>query len=271
MNLSSIASSGPATYQPAQRSAPTPEPFGQARADTGAAGDVFEKQTINDSEETTYAPPYSSEKTAIPSSDETEETETGDSRESEERDKTQTAETSDEAELSAEERKQIEELKARDQEVKAHEQAHVAAGGRYVRSGAQFEYQTGPDGEKYAVGGEVSIDVSKEPGDPRATITKMQTVIRAALAPAEPSAQDRAVAAKAAQMEMEARGEAMAESRATAMKDDASPSTDKPDATDKTGEAGTETTEAPETRQGARAYTAAMATATARQDINFYA
>lgn len=117
---------------------------------------------------------------------------------------------SEESDYTPEEEKEIRALKNRDTEVKAHEQAHIAAAGRYARGGASFEYQTGPDGEKYAVGGEVSIDVSKESGDPQATITKMQTVIRAALAPAEPSGQDRAVASKATRIEMDARAEAAA-------------------------------------------------------------
>lgn len=116
---------------------------------------------------------------------------------------------SDDSELSQEEQQEISKLQARDNEVKAHEQAHIAAGGQYVRGGAHFEYQTGPDGEKYAVGGEVSIDVSKESGDPQATITKMQVVIRAALAPANPSSQDRSVAAQATRIESEARAEAV--------------------------------------------------------------
>lgn len=116
---------------------------------------------------------------------------------------------SGDSELSQEELQLISKLKARDNEVKAHEQAHIAAGGQYVRGGAHFEYQTGPDGEKYAVGGEVSIDVSKESGDPQATITKMQVVIRAALAPANPSSQDRSVAAQATRIESEARAEAV--------------------------------------------------------------
>ncbi|MBU1169445.1 MAG: SprA-related family protein [Proteobacteria bacterium] len=114
------------------------------------------------------------------------------------------------SEYSPEEQKQISNLKARDTEVKAHEQAHIAAGGQYVRGGAHFEYQTGPDGKKYAVGGEVSIDASKEPGDPKATIAKMRTIIRAATAPANPSGQDRAVAANASRIEMEAQSEVMA-------------------------------------------------------------
>ncbi len=109
-------------------------------------------------------------------------------------------------ELSAEEVRQLEELQARDREVHAHEQAHIAAGGRYVRSGASYHYQTGPDGKKYAIGGEVSIDTSEE-NDPRATMRKMETVRKAALAPARPSAQDRAIAAQASRKMAEASAE----------------------------------------------------------------
>jgi hypothetical protein len=111
------------------------------------------------------------------------------------------------AELNVEEQKQVQDLKTRDREVRAHEQAHVAAGGRYVQGGASYDFQTGPDGRRYAVGGEVSIDASPVPGNPSATIQKAQTIKRAALAPAKPSAQDRAVAAKATNMEAEARTE----------------------------------------------------------------
>ncbi len=99
------------------------------------------------------------------------------------------------------------ELRQRDREVRAHEAAHAAAGGPYVRGGPSFQYTRGPDGRLYAVGGEVQIDVSPVSGDPEATIAKMQVVRRAALAPARPSAQDRAVAARAAQAEMRARME----------------------------------------------------------------
>ena len=110
-------------------------------------------------------------------------------------------------ELSDEEKQQVQELQTRDREVRAHEMAHVAAGGQYVRGGANLEYQTGPDGKRYAVGGEVSIDTSKVSNDPEATIRKMQVVKRAALAPAKPSPQDRSVAAQATQKEMQARQE----------------------------------------------------------------
>ncbi len=99
--------------------------------------------------------------------------------------------------LSEEKQKQIAKLKRRDRVVRAHEQAHIAAGGPYVRGGAHYVYQRGPDGKLYAIGGEVSIDVSPVPDDPKATIRKMQVVKRAALAPAQPSAQDYHIAAQA--------------------------------------------------------------------------
>lgn len=105
------------------------------------------------------------------------------------------------------EQRQVAELKSRDTQVRAHEAAHVAAGGGLVRGGASFQYKQGPDGKRYAVGGEVSIDASPVSGDPQATILKAQTVQRAALAPADPSAQDRRVAAQGSQMAAQARME----------------------------------------------------------------
>lgn len=96
------------------------------------------------------------------------------------------------------EQQQIEELKARDREVRLHEQAHARVGGQYAGP-PSYEYQRGPDGNNYAVGGQVMIDVAEVPNDPKATIDKMQTVRAAALAPAEPSGADRAIAADATQ------------------------------------------------------------------------
>jgi hypothetical protein len=116
----------------------------------------------------------------------------------------------DTVELSEKERKEVEALKARDKEVRAHEQAHKSAAGQYTKGGPSFEYQVGPDGKRYAVGGEVSIDLS-EGRTPEETIQKANTVRSAALAPAEPSAQDRKVAARATQMIQEARAEVASE------------------------------------------------------------
>lgn len=90
----------------------------------------------------------------------------------------------------------IAELANRDREVRAHEQAHAAVGGVHAGS-PTYTYTQGPDGKRYASGGEVGIDVGAIANDPQATITKMEIVIRAALAPAEPSGQDRSVASQA--------------------------------------------------------------------------
>ena len=101
-------------------------------------------------------------------------------------------------ELSAEEQVFVRELQARDREVRAHEQAHASVGGIYA-SAPTYDYVTGPDGQRYAVGGEVKIDVSPVPDNPEATIDKMIVVKQAALAPREPSTQDRRVARTADQ------------------------------------------------------------------------
>lgn len=101
----------------------------------------------------------------------------------------------------------INELRITDQEVRAHEQAHAAAAGGLAKGGPTFEYQRGPDGQLYAVGGEVQIDTSGVPGDPEATLQKAQQIQQAALAPAQPSSQDRSVAVAAAAMAAEARSE----------------------------------------------------------------
>ena len=116
-------------------------------------------------------------------------------------------------ELSEEEQAQVKELKERDAEVRAHEAAHAATGGSFAGS-PSYEYQVGPDGKRYAVGGEVKIDTAPVEGDPQATIQKLQQVQAAALAPAEPSDQDRKVAQAAAAALREAQAELAAQSRA---------------------------------------------------------
>lgn len=110
------------------------------------------------------------------------------------------------SELSEDDQKRVQELQARDREVRAHEQAHARVGGQYA-SAPSYEMERGPDGKSYAVGGHVSISTAPVPGDPEATIRKMETVRRAALAPAEPSGQDRRVAAAADAKRTDARAE----------------------------------------------------------------
>ncbi|MDR2562154.1 MAG: hypothetical protein LBC63_10345 [Holophagales bacterium] len=113
----------------------------------------------------------------------------------------------DSVELSPEAQKMLDSLKARDREVRAHEAAHVAAGAGVVTGGAQFTQQRGPDGNMYAIGGEVGIDASPIPNDPQGTMAKARQIASAALAPADPSPQDRSVAASARQMEAKAASE----------------------------------------------------------------
>ena len=105
--------------------------------------------------------------------------------------------------LNEAELRQIQELKNRDTEVRAHEQAHLSAAGQYATGSPSFSYQTGADGRQYAIGGSVPIDMGAE-STPEATIMKMRTVKRAALAPADPSPADRQIAAQAAMQEMQA-------------------------------------------------------------------
>ncbi|MDF1583095.1 MAG: putative metalloprotease CJM1_0395 family protein [Methyloprofundus sp.] len=109
--------------------------------------------------------------------------------------------------LSTEELAQVQKLKQRDTEVKAHEQAHLSAAGGIATSGASFSYQRGPNGQRYAIGGEVQIDTSAVAGDPAATLRKADMIKRAALAPASPSSQDFKVASQAASMAAKAQAD----------------------------------------------------------------
>jgi len=108
------------------------------------------------------------------------------------------------------EQKVISQLQSRDKEVRQHELAHASTGGSATGS-PSYSFEIGPDGKKYAVGGEVSVDLSGVPGDPHATITKMQRVHAAALAPANPSTQDTRVAASASRIILQAQSEILAQ------------------------------------------------------------
>lgn len=110
------------------------------------------------------------------------------------------------ADLTPEQVAQLTKLRARDREVRQHEAAHLAASGGLAVSGASFSYQKGPDGVNYAVGGEVQIDTSSG-RTPQESIERARTIQAAALAPAQPSGQDKAVAAAAQKMELQARTE----------------------------------------------------------------
>ncbi|MGL1932455.1 MAG: putative metalloprotease CJM1_0395 family protein [Desulfotalea sp.] len=138
--------------------------------------------------------------------------------------------------LSAEDTKTLLKMKSRDSEVRAHEQAHLAAAGGFAQGGASYTMETGPDGQPYAVAGEVGIDLSKGK-TPAETVAKMRQIQQAALAPAQPSSTDRQVAAQASAIEQQAQQEVL-ESRSIDTKNtyegSVSISTGEPEETNKT-------------------------------------
>lgn len=115
---------------------------------------------------------------------------------SKDKDNADKAKSKSDSDLTADEQQQVQQLKARDAEVRAHEQAHISAAAGLRTSAPSYDYETGPDGKKYAVGGEVSISFSST-GDPEKDMQLAETMRNAALAPAEPSGQDRSVAQSA--------------------------------------------------------------------------
>lgn len=117
--------------------------------------------------------------------------------------------------LTASERQVVTKLQARDTEVRAHEAAHQAAGGG-LTGGASFTYQKGPDERMYAIGGEVSIS-TKEGSTPEDTIQIARQIIAAAMAPADPSPQDYAVASSATMMMLKAQQQKAREAQEQAM------------------------------------------------------
>lgn len=112
-------------------------------------------------------------------------------------------------ELSEAERRVVSELAATDAHVRAHEAAHMGAGGG-LTSPASYTYERGPDNKMYAVAGEVGISAG-EGKTPEETLGKAQQIRRAALAPSDPSPQDLKVAARASSMEMNARAQIMSQ------------------------------------------------------------
>ena len=105
------------------------------------------------------------------------------------------------------EKAQLSELQQRDSEVRTHEQQHMASAGSYAMGGIKYDYEIGPDGHLYAVGGHVDLDTSAIPGNPEATIRKAQVLRASALAVGDPSSADAGVAQAAVRLEMSARAE----------------------------------------------------------------
>ncbi|MBN1606129.1 MAG: hypothetical protein JW940_05825 [Polyangiaceae bacterium] len=188
---------GGGAQEPAETTARTGAPDPAEPADAGQASGVFQDDGADGS-------------TQLEQSAAAESAEASDSE-----GQAETSGAADPTELSRQEQLEVDNLKKRDREVRAHERAHEAVGGSYTGS-ARYTYTLGPDGKRYAIAGEVPIDVSGVPGDPEATIRKMATVRRAARAPANPSGPDLQIAAQAAAIERRARAEMAQERYGTA-------------------------------------------------------
>jgi len=218
----SLVTTNPATDRAARDSAvrPVVPPVTQLNA-TGAEPAVAgnkEKAQPNTPIITSQNPTYEQPQHPTVNENEKNEQQAGEQKDKQENDKNHDEEKDNDSErFSEHEQQQIDQLKNRDTEVVAHEKAHASAGGQYAGS-PSYSYETGPDGVKYAVSGEVSINTSKVANDPQATLIKAQQIRRAALAPAQPSAQDRSVAATADRLATQARQEIL--SQAQADKDD---------------------------------------------------
>ena len=198
--------------------APTDAREQTPRTDTGATGDnsrAEQNPTENSVEDSADAAANSSD---------TQPTETDKGEEGAPEDASSGAPSGMRGEdIPPEEQQEVQELKQRDQVVRTHEAAHAAVGGQYAGA-PTLEYETGPDGKRYAVSGEVNIDLSKVKGDPQETIDKMEQVQAAALAPAQPSAQDRRVASRASQIAAQARMDLRMEQSGAATAQAAAPS-----------------------------------------------
>ena len=107
--------------------------------------------------------------------------------------------------LTPQERAEVARLAARDRDVRAHEAAHLAAAGS-LASGVEYDYEMGPDGKLYAVGGKVKMSI---PGglSPEQALAAARQLRAAANAPSDPSGQDLSVSAQASAMEQQAQAE----------------------------------------------------------------
>lgn len=96
-------------------------------------------------------------------------------------------------ELSDRDRAEVAELQARDGAVRREEQAHAAAAGA-LAGPIQYDYRTGPDGRRYAVGGQVPIRDAVA-SSPEAAARAGGKLAAAAMSAQSPSAADYQAAA----------------------------------------------------------------------------
>lgn len=104
--------------------------------------------------------------------------------------------------LSEEDKDPVRRLQARDREVRQHEQAHVAALGRYAGA-ISYTFQVGPDGRSYAICGSTEV-LSGSSSSPEATQAKARAIQTAAMSASEPSVADKSAATDAIRIERDA-------------------------------------------------------------------
>lgn len=84
----------------------------------------------------------------------------------------------------------LEKFKQTDAKIRSHEQVHASIG--HTTTPISYNYQQGPDGKMYVVGGSVRFDTSI-PSDPKAAIFKLDQLQKAASSVAEPSGADNTI------------------------------------------------------------------------------
>lgn len=87
----------------------------------------------------------------------------------------------------------LEKFKRTDAQVRSHEQVHATIG--QTTSPISYNYQKGPDGKMYAVGGSVRFDTSI-PDDPKSAAFKLDQLSKAAAGPTDPSGADTTIASQ---------------------------------------------------------------------------
>ena len=107
--------------------------------------------------------------------------------------------------FSTEEQQELRDLERRDLQVRTRDMAFIAAAGGAAGS-YSLQYETGPDGRRYAVGADIKLDTS-EGATPEQTLAKARALRAATMGARADSSNDASAAAKAVRMEAEARAE----------------------------------------------------------------
>ena len=84
----------------------------------------------------------------------------------------------------------LDKFKKTDADIKSHEQIHASIG--QTTSPISYNYQEGPDGKMYAIGGQVRLDTSI-PSDPKAAAFKLDMIEKAAAGPMNSSGADSSI------------------------------------------------------------------------------